>query len=95
MTARQVERIDQPLRHRKIRDRAFILFLVGLILLTPPVAGIFQLDEKISGIPFTLVYLFVVWALLIAGAARFSNQLRDNEASPDADHISEHPDPAP
>jgi len=28
-------------------------------------------------VPFTLVYLFAVWALLIAGAAVLSRRLRD------------------
>jgi hypothetical protein len=71
------DRSDQPLRHRKTRDRALILPLVGLILLTPPLAGIFQLDAKIAGVPFTAIYLFAVWGLLIAGAAALSRQLRD------------------
>ncbi len=77
MTASANDRTDEPLRHRKTRDRALILPLAGLILLTPPVAGIFHLDVKIAGIPFTLVYLFAVWALLIAGAAALSRRLRD------------------
>ena len=65
-------RADQPLSQRKARDRALILPLVGFILLTPPVAGIFQLDAKIAGLPFTVLYLFAVWAMLIAGAAALS-----------------------
>jgi hypothetical protein len=71
------DRADQPLRHRKARDRALILPLAGLVLLIPPVAGVFHIDAKIAGVPFTLVYLFAVWALLIAGAAALSRRLRD------------------
>jgi hypothetical protein len=82
------DRSDQPLRHRKSRDQALILPLVGLILLTPPVAGIFQLDAKIAGVPFTAVYLFAVWALLIACAAALSRRLRDGGEPAEA------PDPA-
>jgi hypothetical protein len=70
---------DQPLRHRKARDQALILPLVGLILLTPPVAGVFQLEAKIAGVPFAVIYLFVVWALLIAGAAVLSRRLRNGD----------------
>jgi len=77
VNATPTDRSDQSLRHRKTRDRARILPLVGLILLTPPLAGIFQLDAKIAGVPFTAIYLFAVWALLIAGAAALSRQLRD------------------
>ena len=81
------DRPDHPLRHRKARDRAMILPLVGLILLTPPVAGVFQLEAKIAGVPFTAIYLFAVWALLIAGAAALSRRLRDgNEPGPAPDH---------
>lgn len=68
---------DRPLQHRKSRDRAMILPLVGLFLLTPPLASIFELDTKIAGVPFTLVYLFAVWATLIAAAALLSRQLRN------------------
>jgi len=77
VAARVHDRADQPLRHRKIRDRALILPLVGLILLMPPVAGVFHLDTTIAGLPFTVVYLFIVWAGLIAGAAVLSRRLRD------------------
>ena len=74
-------RADQPLRHRKARDRALILPLIGALLLTPPVAGIFQLDARIGGVPFLLVYLFAVWAALIAGAAVLSRRLREADAA--------------
>ena len=97
MTDRMRDRADQPLLHRKTRDRALILPLAGLILLTPPVAGIFQLDAKIAGLPFTGVYLFVVWALLIAGAAALSRRLRDDGepgAPPEAQGASEQQDNA-
>lgn len=70
---------EQLLSAHKVRDRALILPLVGLVILTPPVAGIFQLDLRIAGIPFTVLYLFAVWGLLIAGAAVLSQQLRDDE----------------
>ena len=52
-----------------------ILPLIGLALLTPPLGGIFQLDIKIAGVPFTLVYLFVIWAALIACAWALSRHL--------------------
>ena len=69
-------RIDTP---NKARDRAFILPVVGVLLLIPPLAGIFQLDIKIAGIPFTVIYLFTIWAALIAGAAMLSRRLLDDD----------------
>jgi len=92
MNANMNDRADQPLRHRKTRDRAMILPLIGLILLTPPVAGIFQLDDKISGVPFTVIYLFAVWAALIAGAALLSRRLGAGEEIAEAQNPAEHPD---
>jgi hypothetical protein len=67
---------DQPLSERKINDRSMILLLVGCLLLTPPLAGVFQLDIRILGIPFTGFYLFAVWAGLIAGAAALSRRIQ-------------------
>jgi len=66
----------RPPSDRKDSDRSFILTLVGALLLTPPLAGIFQLDIRILGIPFTGIYLFLVWAVLIAGTALLSRRLR-------------------
>jgi len=71
MTGRQ----DRLAGLGKTRDRAMVLPLLGFALLMPPVGDIFQLDLKIAGVPFTLVYLFAVWALLIACAWTLSRQL--------------------
>ena len=67
---------DRPLSDRKTRDRAVVLLLVGCLLLTPPLAGIFQIDTRIMGIPFTGFYLFTVWGALIAGAAVLSRRMQ-------------------
>lgn len=76
-------RADEPLRHRKVRDRALILLLVGILLFTPPVAGIFEVEARIGGVPVVLVYLFAVWAALIGCAAALSRRLRAID-TPDA-----------
>lgn len=76
MPTRLRDRAEQSQSDRKARDRAMILPLVGLILLAPPVGEIFLLDAKIAGVPFTLVYVFAVWALVIAGAAMLARRLR-------------------
>ena len=70
---------------RKATDRAFMLPLLGCLLLLPPLAGIFQLDLRVFGIPFTAVYLFVVWGVLIAGAALLARPLRDQAGWSDAE----------
>jgi hypothetical protein len=75
-------RDDKPLHDRKVRDRALILPLVGVILFLPPVAGIFRLDATVQGVPLTLGYLFAVWALLITGAFALSRRLRASLDAP-------------
>ena len=79
MSSRRDGGSEQPLATRKAQDRALLLPLIGLALLIPPVGGLFQLELRVAGIPFTLLYLFVVWGLLIAGAALLSKQLGDVE----------------
>lgn len=78
MSPRQDSTSDNPYSNRKARDRAFVLLIVGLTLFLPPSAGVFQLDIRIAGIPFTALYLFVAWGLLIAGAAALSTRLKDD-----------------
>lgn len=73
----------QPLAARKARDRALVLPLVGLLLLMPPLAGIFHVDARVAGVPFTLAYLFGVWAALILGCALLSRRLRLSDEEPD------------
>lgn len=69
---------------RKTVERALLLPLIGLLLFIPPIAGIFDINTLIGGIPFTVIYLFVVWGLLIFSAFRLSRNLAnidDNETS--------------
>ena len=54
------------------------LLLAGIMVLLPPIAGISLVDAKVGGLPITLIYVFVVWALLIAGAAALVRPLTDN-----------------
>jgi hypothetical protein len=77
-----LDRDAPPLSDRKTRDRALVLPIVGLILVLPPVAGIFLVDGRIGGVPVTLAYLFVVWAGLIAGAAALARRLRADLDAP-------------
>ena len=50
------ERAGQYLSTRRVRDRSAILLLIGLALLISPIAGIFEIDAKLGGIPVTLIY---------------------------------------
>jgi len=72
-------RSDRPLRHRKARDWALILPLVGFLLLSPLVASVVRVEADIGGVPSALVYVFAVWAALVAGAALLSRSLSEVE----------------
>ncbi|MGJ3259221.1 MAG: hypothetical protein ACFE0S_06405 [Rhodospirillales bacterium] len=74
-----VDNADLQLTRRKIRDRSIALLLLGVVLLMPPLVRIAQIDTNVFGLPFALVYLFAVWALLVLGAALLARPLRDSE----------------
>ncbi len=76
------DRGQLQLSRRKVRDRSIVLVLVGTVALLPPVAGISLTDGSIGGIPVPLLYVFVIWAGLIAGAALLGRALLDTEDSP-------------
>ena len=67
----------------RLRDLAVLLPFVGLILLMPPVIGLFSFTSSVAGIPLPVLYLFGTWALLIAAAALMASRLR----SPDEDDV--------
>jgi hypothetical protein len=71
---------------RRWRDLAVLLPVVGFTLLSPPVIGLFVSDARPFGVPGIVVYVFAVWAALIAAAALSSRGLRASDrpkADPD------------
>jgi hypothetical protein len=47
------------------RERLIALFLLGVLLFTPPLLGIFNNPSRTFGIPDLYFYLFMAWTLLI------------------------------
>jgi len=82
------EQLDQHQFRRKSRDRSIALLIAGLVLLLPPMVGASIIDFRPFGIPFSLVYLFVVWAMLIAGAAYLARHLRAAANSPTTNNLT-------
>ncbi|MBY8975447.1 hypothetical protein KHP62_06500 [Rhodobacteraceae bacterium NNCM2] len=70
---------DLALRARKVKDSALIMPLIGLLFLTPPIANLFAVDERLFGVPVLVIYIFAVWAMLILGALILSRRLRQSE----------------
>ena len=64
---------------RKARDRSIAPLLVGVVLLMPPLIGVSLVDGAIAGLPIPLLYVFAVWAALIAGAAALARPLQNSE----------------
>ena len=58
-----------------------VILIVGVALMMPPVGTVVLMDELLFGLPLPLLYIFVVWAGLIIGAALISGPLRDSEAA--------------
>jgi hypothetical protein len=46
-------------------ERLVALFLLGVLLFTPPFLGIFNTPETVLGVPSLYLYLFTAWTLLI------------------------------
>ena len=55
------------LRRAARRDRLIGLFILALILFNPPILNLFR--GTVFGWPALYIYLFVAWALIIAGVA--------------------------
>ena len=50
----------------RMRERLMALFMLGALLLTPPLLIVFNQATRVFGVPALYLYLFVVWAALIA-----------------------------
>lgn len=70
---------------RKIIGASLFFALFGLMAVLPPLIMLFRFDGRVFGIPVETVYLFALWAFLIAGAAWFGVVLPRDEPAPQAD----------
>jgi hypothetical protein len=71
---------------RKLVSAALFLTLLGSMLILPPLALLFQLRHRFLGVPAEVIYLFVCWAALIAGARWLGRHLpREPQSAPEED----------
>ena len=63
---------------RKLVAAAFFFALFGVLAFLPPLILLFRFDQRIAGVPIETVYVFVLWGLLVVGAAWFSAMLPDD-----------------
>ena len=50
----------------RTHEQLFALFVLGLLLFTPPLLTIFNSATRILGVPVLPLYLFAAWAAVIA-----------------------------
>lgn len=56
------------MERRKLVSAALVLTILGVLLLMPPIATVFQIPRLVLGVPAAVLYLFFIWVLLIVGA---------------------------
>jgi hypothetical protein len=63
-------------------ERLVALFLLGLLLFLPPLLLVFNRPDRVIGIPALYLYIFVVWAGLIALSALISARIGGEAETP-------------
>ncbi|MCC7281125.1 MAG: hypothetical protein IT556_02005 [Acetobacteraceae bacterium] len=71
------------IRRNTTHERLVALFILGVVLLVPPVLAVFNREDRVLGVPLLYLYLFAAWALLIALAALVAVRIvPDADAAP-------------
>lgn len=60
---------------RRLESAALILPLLGAAIIVPPIIGVFNAPRLVFGVPLVAVYLFAIWAALIALTAVLGQSL--------------------
>lgn len=47
-------------------EKSLALFLLGLLLFSPPLLSLFSVERVVAGIPLLYLYLFCAWGLVVA-----------------------------
>lgn len=68
------------LRPKRTHERLVALFMLGVLLFTPPLLALFNNATGVLGLPMLYLYLFGAWAAVIALVA-----LTVERTPPDAD----------
>jgi hypothetical protein len=73
------------LRRSRTHEQFLALFVLGALLLLPPILVIFSKPVRLLGIPVLYLYLFFAWAVLIGMAASI---VRNIDKGPGAERTS-------
>jgi hypothetical protein len=58
------------------KDAATLILCLGIVLLLPPIAFIFDKPIVLFGVPLVVLYMFGVWFALVFASFMISRQLR-------------------
>lgn len=59
----------------RVTEQLVALFLLGALLLLPPVLLVFDWPVRVLGLPLLYLYVFAAWAMLIALTAAIAVRL--------------------
>lgn len=82
-------------RHHHVAERLTALFVLGIVLLLPPVLLVFNRPERVAGVPTLYLYLFLAWLLLIGLAATIVRRADLPGIASDTPQMSDQPDDGP
>ncbi len=63
------------MERRKLESAALFFSIFAVMLMLPPLVVLFQLEQRVFGLPVGMIYLFVGWAVMIAGTWWLSRRL--------------------
>ncbi len=69
---------------RRVGERLIGLFALGCVLFSPPLIAV-AAGGTLFGIPSAYVYLFLAWAVVIAGLAWMLERHRHRRRQPDGE----------
>jgi hypothetical protein len=75
----------------RTRELLIALFLLGVLLFAPPLLLVFNSATRIFGVPTLYLYLFAVWAALIALIAIAVERAADRLAEAEAEIAAREP----
>jgi hypothetical protein len=67
---------------RKLVSAALFLTIAGALLIMPPLAMVFQVHRRVLGVPSEVIYLFLAWGALVAGAWWLAKRLPSEPSKP-------------
>jgi Na+/melibiose symporter-like transporter len=63
------------MERRKLEGAALFFAIFAVMLILPPLVVLFQFEQRAFGVPVGIIYLFVSWAVMIAGTWALSRRL--------------------